>query len=228
MVNTSCGFCQSRSSAFSLLELLVVVALIALMSSFAIATVRDFSTSKGVEVAAFEAQALVEFARSQAMVKRTPVWLAFREVTNQGKLEVEGAVFGSKDGTFNANATNLSVLSRVLRLRGVGMSRFADLSASTLALTTNTTTPAELVGNSAGITATNIPSKPFQNRWTMTFTPVGEVTLDGTPGAADGFEPYVGFGFVPTRGDVPETPRKQDVGILVEGSTGTARILRTP
>lgn len=60
------------------------------------------------------------------------------------------------------------------------------------------------------------------------FRPVGEVTLDGTPGAADGFEPYVGFGFVPTRGDVPETPRKQDVGILVEGSTGTARILRTP
>lgn len=228
MVNTLNKTFLIRAEAFSLIELLVVIAIVALMGSFTVTSMRDFSSSQGVEVAAFEAQALVEFARSEAISKRSPTWLAFREVTNHGNIEVQGVVFGSKDGTFNPSGTNITVLSRIVRFRGVGMSRFEDLSASTRALATNTTTPGELVGNLDGITATNIPSKPFQNRRTLTFTPAGEVTLDGTPGAADGFEPYVGFGFVPTRGNALENPPKQDVGILVEGSTGTARILRLP
>ena len=220
----SCKICPSNG--FSLVELLVVVGLLALLSSFAVAAMKDMSSSKGVEAAAFEAKALIEFARSEAMVRQTPVWIAFRNATNDGNLEAQAAVFGSIDGTLNSSGTNLATLSRAVRLRGVGMSHFSALLPATQSLAVVSAPPNELLDNPGGIIATNIPSKSFENRWTMTFTPRGEVLLDGAPATAAGFDPHVGFGFVPARGNAIESPQKQDVGILVEGSTGTARILR--
>ena len=100
--------CTRPSNGFSLVELLVVVALLALLSSFAVAAMRDVASSKGIEAAAFEAKGLIEFARSEAMVRQSPVWIAFRNATNDGRLEVQAAVFGSIDGTLNSSGTNLA------------------------------------------------------------------------------------------------------------------------
>ncbi len=212
----------SEGHGFSLVELLVVVAIISIMVSFVVTGFKNIAVSRGVGQAASDINGILELARNEAVTRRTYVWATFQEAPNSGILEIQMALAGSIDGTPNAAGTNLTSLSRVVRARNVGLTNWAGLKSGT------NTGVTDLVGSSVGITYANLSTK-FTNRATITFTPRGEAMLEGSPAATDGFDALIGIGIVPARGDVKQTTAtglKEDSAVLLDGSTGMSRVLR--
>ncbi len=220
------GDCSAKASAFSLLELLVVVAIIGMVSVFAVMGFRDMATSHGVGAAAADVSSILELARNEAVTRQTYVWAVFREAASNGISETQMALAGSKDGSSDASGTNLVPLSRVVRAKNVGLVRFAELQETTRNLAgTNAALVGEVLGNSNGITYTNLPGAAFAGT-SVTFTPRGEALLLGSPGVADGFDPLIGLGIVSLRGGRKETNGRDEVGVVVEGASGMTRQLR--
>lgn len=209
---------------FSLVELLVVIAIIGIMVSFATVGFRNISVSRGVTEAAANVAGLLEFARNEAVTRQSFVWVALQEATNNGSLEVQMAAVYSADGSTNGGG-NLTPLSRVLTVKNTGLSEFSALKTETKALYGGGATVKELFTSNEGIKITNFPASQFLNKATITFTPRGEAMLKGTPLSTDGFDSVIGVGFVPARGTV-KYPQPDDAGVILDGSTGMARILR--
>jgi prepilin-type N-terminal cleavage/methylation domain-containing protein len=218
---------RARSRAFTLIEMLVVVAIIGILGAFVVTGFHNIATSHGVGQAAADVKGILELARSEAVTRQTYVWAAFREATNSGILEIQMALAGSVDGSPNAAATNLVGLSRVVRARNAGLTNFSTLKAETRALLgSNAPAPTELLGNTAGITYTNLAQSKFTNT-TITFTPRGEAMLVGSPNATSGFTPLIVIGIVPSRGDQKDTTKKDDSAVVLDGSTGMSLVLRS-
>jgi len=211
---------------FSLIELLVVIAIIGILASFTVTGFNNIATSHGVGQAAVDVKGILELARNEAVTRQTYVWAAFRESTTSGVMEIQMALAGSVNGTPNAAGTNLMALSRVVKARSVGLTNWAGLKPDTQALLTNAPALSDLVGSTAGITYTNLPQAKFTNT-TITFTPRGEAMLAGSPTATDGFTPLIAIAIIPSRGDRKETSKKDDSAVVVDGSTGLARVLRS-
>jgi len=218
-------FLTSRKKAFSLIELLVVVAVVGILGTYSVTGFKNIAISHGVGQGASEARGLLEFARSEAVTRQTYVWAAFREATNGGVLEVQMAVGGSADGSADAEGGNVKALSPVKRVRNVGLVKFSSLNAKTQALLGGGVVPAELLDNKEGIHYSGAGHAEFTGT-TITFTPRGEAMLEGSPGSASGFDPWIGLGMVPARGSQKDPSGRDDAGIVVDGSTGISRQLR--
>ncbi len=216
------GLKNRAACGFSLVELLVVVAMIGLMASFALTGFKDIGASRGVGQAASDVKGILELARSEAVTKQTFVWAAFREATNSGILEIQMALAGSADGTANAAGTNLVPISRVVHAKNVGLANASTLRATASVTYTDLF---ELLGNTSGITYTNLSQSRFTNT-TITFTPRGEAMAKGSPLATHGFTPLIGIGIVPSRGDQKDPQPKSDSAVVLDGSTGMSTIVR--
>jgi prepilin-type N-terminal cleavage/methylation domain-containing protein len=210
-------------SAFSLTELLAVIAVIAILAVSARPAFNAIAASRGAGQAAYDMAGLLELARSEAVTRQTYVWVGFQTVTNGGNAELLAGAVASLDGTgTNTAAANLRGLTRVLRVRSTTLGGWNDLKPATQALFTQAT-PASVATNSGG-PAFSIGGAAFTGR-TLLFTPRGEALLTGAPGLYDGYTPFIGVGLRQTRGTtVP--PDAEDAAVLVDGSTGTVRILR--
>gem|GEM_PF-660307 len=219
--------CTFRRSArgFSLLELLVVIAIFAVLSTLMIQVVGGLSLSRGMTSAMDQSTSLFELARNEAITRQSFVWVAIKEAEVDGTLETQMVAFCSADGTTNSAAGNLVMLVKPVKVRGVGLVRFADLKAQTRNLQNSGSTPKEVLSNSSGVVYTNVPATPFTNRNTVTFTPRGEAMLLGQPGLNDGFDPFIAFGIVPAKGTLKLT-NADDGAIIVDGSTGAVRKFR--
>lgn len=218
---------EARPEAgFSLTELLVVIAIMSVLASFTVNGFKNIATSHGVGQAASDAASLLELARNAAVSRQAYVWVAFKEATNAGVLEVQMVAISSADGTANTAATNLVPLSRIVRARNCGLTNYSALKDDTRALLSpDMPTPVEL-STSSGITFTNFSQSKFTNR-SITFTPSGEAMLLGTPALTDGFNSTIGIGFVPARGNVKAaTNSSDDAAVVLDGSTGIPRVLR--
>lgn len=212
------------NKGFSLVELLVVIAIIGIMATLATVGFRNISVSRGVAEAAANVTSLLEFARNEAVTRQSYVWVALQEATNNGALEVQMVAAYSADGSTTGGG-NLTPLSRVLKVRNTGLTSFSALKSETKALSGGTATVEELFTSNAGITITNFPATKFLNKSTITFTPRGEAMLKGIPQSTDGFNAAIGIGLVPARG-TQKFPQPDDAGVILDGSTGMARVLR--
>jgi len=157
--------------------------------------------------------AAVELARNEAVNRRTHVWLGLRKETNNGRNDLQVALVGSKDGSTNTG-NNLVPL-----VRPQTMERTALVPSGAAG------SPEELSLATGGLVF-QAGAANFNEGTTLTFLPTGEVTTAAAPGAADGFVPLLAIGLAPLKGDQPDTDTNVRAAILIDGSTGSARVVR--
>jgi len=106
---------------FSLLELLVVVNIAAYLLWLTVPMIFSITSASCVSEAANGISSAVERARSEALTRRTYVWLALQEENNDQLRGIRVGMVASGDGTTNTNEANLVPLSASQLFRGVGL-----------------------------------------------------------------------------------------------------------
>ena len=213
------------SKGFSLIELLVVLAIIGLL---ALATVPAFNAIAGghaVNQTAYDVSGLLEFARTEAVTRQTYVWVGFKNTNVNGNLELQMAAVASRDGSgTNTSAANLMSLSRVLRAKNVSLSKWTDLKSSTRELLTAGQSTTSLSTNTLGVTF-QVGANRFDAKNSITFTPRGEALLQGSAGPNDGYDRLIDVSFRQSRG-AAVLPEADDAAVIVDGASGTVRTLK--
>ncbi|XHR30593.1 MAG: Tfp pilus assembly protein FimT/FimU [Chthoniobacteraceae bacterium] len=209
-----------RVKGFSLVELLVVMGIIVMLVFVAIPIFRGMQSAQMVTQGTYDAAGLLELARMEAITRRTYVWVGFQNSTPPG--EIRMAAVYSRDGTSDANASNLMNLTRVLHIKNALMTNWDDLKNSTRSLLTDGTSISVAL-NSAGISFTAGTSR-FE-KTTITFTPRGQAMLKGTPTADDGYIPLIDVSFRQSHGQTVQ-PNADDSALIVNGATGTPKIIQ--
>lgn len=211
-----------RTTGFSLIELMIVIAVVGLIAALSLPALSGFGDSQRLTGAAYDAGGLLELARSEAVARQTYVWAGFTNVIDQGSAEIRMAAVFSKDGRGdNIAPGNLGNLSRIVRVANVELSAWPDLSNELREIESGQT-PDSLASNSDGIEF-QVGDTTFEN--SITFTPRGQAMLEGSTNPDSGYNPLVDVSFRQTRGlDVPVGAL--EASVLIEGATGSVRILR--
>ena len=204
-----------QRGAFSLIELLVVMAIIGLLAAITIPAFNSIGQARGVTEAAYQLAAAIELARSEAVSRQTFVWLGIQNYTNADGLNLKLGIVFSKDGSStNTDATNLQPIGRALLIQRVGL---AD--ASVLAnLGSNLGKAVNLAAFSGGLKPFKIGQSDFSDGRTVTFTPLGEVTTNPSPNSTSGFDPGIAVGLCQARGTTLST--NSAIAVAIDGSVG--------
>jgi len=192
--------------AFSLLELLVVMAVIGVLSALAVPAFNSIGQARGVADAAFAVSSAIEQARAEAVGRNTFAWLGIRAETNGGNKNLRVGVLYSKDGTPSATSANTQMAGRASLIKNAAL----------------TATPTLGNAENHGLAFGAGNDKKFTQA--LTFTPGGEVLVIVSPTAMDGFLPTLSLKLKQTR----STTEHEDnsVTITVDGSTGIPAIER--
>lgn len=112
------------ATAFSLIELLAVMAVITVMMAAAVPAISGLKSTGSLSSAAYEIAGTLEQARAYAMANNTFVYVGFAErdqlnagASGQGQIVM--AAMGSKNGSRTFDAANLSPLTRLRKLPDV-------------------------------------------------------------------------------------------------------------
>lgn len=201
----------------------MVIAIVALLATFAVPGISAIASSRGITQATYEINSMLELARSEATSRQTYVWVGFQPVTNNQNLDLAVGLVCSRDGSPETTSTNLLPLSRVVTIQRVGLLGFDQLNSATRGLTSNAVTPLNVSTNN-GVNFSN-GATSFSSAHTITFTPRGEAMLRPSPSSFDGFDQNICVGLRKSRGT--QLPvGDDDAAVLLDGSTGISRILR--
>lgn len=214
---------HTKQSAFSLVELLTVVAIMGLLTSMAMPAMMSIVGARNVPSAATKIADMLEFARNESMTRQTYVWVGFQNATNRsGNRELRAAVFASDDGTPDGASYQLS---KIVKMEDVKLTGFNELQTKTQDLLPNDLRPLrESVDNSdaSGITLA-AGGTTFER--VLTFTPRGEAMLNARPGLDTGFNRLVDVSVRATRGLAEPSAGAYDAMVLAGGSSGKVEIL---
>lgn len=214
------------SAAFSLIEILVVVAIIGLVLTLGAPIVSGIGASRGVTQAAYDVTALLEFARAEAIARQTYVWVGItpENAAGTGTVLRLGAAY-SKDGSA-VITDNYQPLTRAMTVQGVTLTNFSELKSDTQAVLTATGARVSAEAAQNRDVSFKIGGVEFgATGATITFTPRGEAMLEGSPTGTDGFDPLIGIGLRQVRGTTI-LPDADDVGVVLDGSVGIPLIVR--
>ena len=211
----------SGCRAFSLIELLVVINIVAYLVWFAAPALFSILTGQGVSEAAYDVSAAVEQARNEAVTRKTYVWLAMQEEVSDGNLGLRIGAVRSKDGKANTNASNLIPIGKPLLVSHVGLVELG--SPANISTTAPTNGAVDLV-DALGGARFQIGRVSFDQGRTVTFMPRGEATTNPVPTASSGFDPLMLLSLRQTRGTnlIPGN----DISVAIDGSVGTPVIYR--
>jgi type II secretory pathway pseudopilin PulG len=223
-----CGGAQRTSAlrdcrAFSLIELLVVLNIMAYLVWFAAPALFSILTGQGVSEAAYDFSSAVEQARNEAVTRRTYVWLAMQEEVREGNLGLRIGAVRSKDGKANTNSSNLVPIGKPLLISHVGLIEIG-LPSTNVVFTTAPTNGAVDLTDALGGVRFQIGKVSFDQGRTITFMPMGEATTNPVPSSSSGFDPLMLLSLRQTYG----TKLKQgnDISVAIDGSVGTPVIYR--
>lgn len=192
---------------FSLIELLVVVAILGILAAVTLPAFSNIGQARGVTEAAYQIAGAVDYAREEARNRRGYVWLGI--VTNSDGLRVGAAM--SRDGSANTN--DLVPIMRPIILQKVTLAGTAGLGLPGL--------PPGTVDFSTQSGGANF-SGGFTNGKTLTITPEGEVLTVASPTDTNGFVKHVAVGLELARGNASDNA----AAVLIDGSAALPKILR--
>jgi len=213
-----------RSSGFSLVELLAVMALIGLTYSFVVPIASNLLRGQPITRAVNGLSSLLEYARQEAMTRQTYTWVCFGERTNAlGNIELSVVVLASRDGTSNVAASNLRQMSRGFVFENVVLSETASLRPTTRALTTGLNPDGAVVQNNSGVDF-NTSGVTYDR--SMTFTPSGAPLFEASPTWASGFARIIDISLRHSRGGNAPEAEADDAAIYLHGASGRIHVVR--
>ncbi len=222
---------RPSARGFTLVELLVVLAIIVLLASLTVPAISALQKSNDLNAATSSVQGILDEARTFAMANNTYVFVGVEETqfvlgnaapaSGSGRVAIQS--FSSLDGTMNLAPGNLHGVTRLQILNGL------DLPAS---LSTNTGTLAQrpsadyVVGDSGFPTASaTFTSQGYTFSKIIAFDPQGRVHLPTSPPVA-GLQ-YLEIDLQPANGSVPVASAKDVRAIQIDGLTGMVTVYRS-
>lgn len=194
-----------KGSAFSLVELLVVITIVALMSLLAIVGLNSASTSSHTNKAMTSIGGMMDFARQYAIAQDTYTYVAFS--TNSTNLTA--TIFASSTGRSLFNSADLVKIAPPREIPQM----ILVSGGSTYGGWTPPTPPAPTTG--AG-TNWSITSQGKDYKTMVAFTPSGAASVK-----TDVLNEVIQFGLIPLNGD-----GKKGFAVRISGLTGLNTLLR--
>ena len=116
-----------RPAGFSLIELLMVIAVMAVLAVLVAPALSSILGAKGVTRAANDVASVLELARTEAMARRSYVYVGFENTTNAtGNAELCIAAAASPDGS-SATTAGLIPVTKVIRVANVRQTDYSGL-----------------------------------------------------------------------------------------------------
>lgn len=116
-----------RLAGFSLVELLMVIAVIGVLAVLVAPALSSILGAKGVTRGASDVAAVLELARMEAMARRTYVYVGFENTTNAlGNAELCIAAVASPDGS-SATTADLIPVTKVVRVANIRQTDYNGL-----------------------------------------------------------------------------------------------------
>ncbi len=130
-----------RFRAFSLIEMLMVMAVIGLLTGISMPAISSLMNTRSLERAGSDITSLLESARAHALANNTPVWVGFKD-SGQGELLV--GVVASRNGEIAPAQDDLVQISPTRK--------FSNIQMRALSASANRPAPnAQLASSSAAI-----------------------------------------------------------------------------
>lgn len=195
-----------------------MIAIIGLLAAMTVPALPSMLGAKGVSRAVEDTAGILELARTEAMARKTYVYVAFLNSNNAfGNSEIWIGAVSSSDGSTNTDTNNLRPITKALKIDKTRMSS-SELSQKVKDLATNAsflsgTTPKfpDAFGN------VKFPASTPG----ITFSPNGEAL--NSAGSLN-FVPQVDIGLVPTKGTAAQT--NDGAVVRYHGGSGNIQVFR--
>ena len=209
---------HSSENGFTLVEMLAVIAIIGLLTALAVPSLPSLLGSKGIAKGIGDTAGILEMARTEAMARKTYVWVSFlnRDVSGTSELLI-GAV-SSLDGSTDSSALNLRPLTKVIRIPN--LVRSAAVPANVLTMAAD---PSFITTGGPGFKVGSVDFPTGNTAPTLVFSPNGEIL----PSAGSmNFIPKADVGLVPTKGTFVQSNGSDGAIIRILGGSGRVQIFR--
>jgi prepilin-type N-terminal cleavage/methylation domain-containing protein len=213
-------------SGFTLLELLVVMAIIAVVALFVTPAVNGIKESTRLTRAVNDVAGILELARAEAMATRSYTYIGFATATNSdGNPELRIGAVISIDGSSNTAAANLRPISKLVKLPNVKITNYTSLPAavkSAADISLQADSDYVIMFPSTTYLKDKFNDPAFDSCPTMSISPQGDVLHSSNPSVF--FRTTSSVGLVPTRGVTVGTTDGAIVSYY--GGTGQLRVTR--
>jgi prepilin-type N-terminal cleavage/methylation domain-containing protein len=209
---------RTRALAFSLIELLTVIAIVSILAAVSIPAITSLNRSGNINNTILKVSLQLEQARSYAMAHNTYVWVGFAQDSN--KATVSMAIMASKTGQKSdlTQPNNQQFLTKVQTFEQTGLTKASQWSSQLPDLATDGDDVTEsLLGSFQQTSGT----KTYQFTKVMQFSPGGDVSI----AKASGRSRSVQIGLQPLYGST----KKQEANVAafqVAGLSGQVNIFR--
>ena len=239
-----------RHKAFTLIELLVVMSIMILIASFVVPNLPAMLGAQGVSKAVADAGGILELARTEAMSRKTYVYVGFIDGTNAfGNRQLLIGAVASQDGmpidpaTARTTGTgNLGAITKLVAVENVQLMKTPEDFPANLRSGKNPLPTAAfdyLISSVSGgkfnqAAATNtsasfrLGGKDFTNAPQLVFSPQGELIGAASPldpGSSE-YLPYALLGMRPSHGTQANNSSANWAVLLLHGGTGIVQTLR--
>lgn len=236
MTRSRLSFLLGSPTAFSLIELLSVMAIIGMLIVSAVPALKAIKGSREVSKSGYEIGGVLEQARAYAMARNTFVFVGIAEVdgtqsesaiqTSSGVGRVVLAAVASKNGRKSMDPSNLVPISKLYRFDNlhldaqVGSS--GNLARPAVDASNNVASGSFIMDGSYAFDWPLSGNAKYSFKKVICFSPIGSASNDLTTGD---FAKWMEVGLVEARGNIVRaTPNA--AAVVLDGVTGSVAIYR--